>query len=215
MIQYAGLWLPDGEAHLITQIAKGPKVDGIGTYQLAKLELALFHVKRRRVAVDIGAHAGTWSRILAKHFERVEAFEPKPEHCECFKRNVLDANVVLHKVALGAAAAGEVRLTTQDGHSMHTFVVPHGETVAEMRTLDSFELGDVDFVKIDVEGYERQVLLGALETLKRWRPVLVVEQKVGNGRIYEGDDYAALKLLEKIGARRAAQKSGDFVMVWS
>lgn len=215
MIQYAGLWLPDGENHLIPEIAKSPMVDGIGTYQLSKIEMALFHVKQFRTAVDVGAHVGTWSRILAKRFGRVEAFEPKPAHCECFERNVDAANVRLHRCALGSSP-GEVQLTTPDGNSGHTYIVAYGdgETNAEMRTLDEFGFDDVDFIKLDTEGYEERVLLGALQTLKRCRPTLIVEQKPNNGRRYGGDDHAALKLLKRLGAQIVAQKSGDYVMTW-
>jgi len=49
-----------------------------------------------------------------------------------------------------------------------------------MRTLDSFDYTDIGFIKIDVEGYEYKVLLGAKETIKKYRPVLLVEQNRGN-----------------------------------
>ena len=64
MIQCRGIWLPDGEEHLIPHIEKGPLVDGKGTYQLHKLEMALAHVKQFRRAADAGATAergrGCW-----------------------------------------------------------------------------------------------------------------------------------------------------------
>ena len=54
MMQCRGIWLPDGEEHLIPHIEKGPLVDGKGTYQLHKLEMALAHVRKFRRAVDAG-----------------------------------------------------------------------------------------------------------------------------------------------------------------
>ena len=57
-MQCRGIWLPDGEEHLIPHIDKGPLVDGKGTYQLHKLDMALEHVRQFRRAVDCGGHVG-------------------------------------------------------------------------------------------------------------------------------------------------------------
>jgi FkbM family methyltransferase len=213
MKEICGIWLPDHEEHLLPHILKGPLVDGKGTYQLPKIQLALSHTKGRRFAVDVGAHVGLISRILAMDFEHVEAFEPLPDHQQCFTQNVWAENVTLHGCALGSAP-GEVMICRFPGNSGHSHVADHGDIAVPLQTLDSFELEAVDFVKIDTEGYERDVLLGAIETLKRCRPTLMVEQKPNNGRRYGGDDYAALKLLERLGARRVAQKAGDYILVW-
>lgn len=214
MIQCRGIWLPYHETHLQPHIEKSPQIEGSGTYQYSKLEMALRHVKERRVAVDIGAHVGLWSRVLAMKFDRVEAFEPMPAHRDCFVLNVTAENVILHPYALGASE-GEARMATFHGNSGHSHVAETGEILVPMRTLDSFGLKDVDFVKIDCEGYERHVLLGAVETLKRSKPTLIVEQKPRNGSRYGHGDHGALRLLERLGARIVAQKAGDYVMTWS
>lgn len=213
MKQCGGLWLPNHEQHLVAYIEGSPKIDGKGTYQLHKLEMALAHVGQRRVALDIGAHVGTWSRILAARFDRVEAFEPMPDHCDCFRRNVLADNVALHEVALGARA-GEAKLRLTSGNSGHTHIAPDGQLAVEMHTLDEYAFDEVDFVKIDCEGYEHDVLMGGLETLRRCRPVLIVEQKPNNGRRYGHGDHGALDLLKRMGARVVAQKAGDYVLTW-
>lgn len=214
MIECRGIWLPDQETHLQSHIEAGPEVDGLGTYQLYKLELALRYVKNHRVAVDIGAHVGLWSRILAKRFDKVEAFEPLLVHRECFSLNVLSDNVVLHDCALDLAE-GEVRMMMYPGNSGHSHVVEIGGMVVPTKTLDNFDLEDVDFIKIDCEGYERHVVVGAIDTLERCKPTLIVEQKPSNGSRYGHGDLGAVRLLEKLGARVVAQKSGDFVMMWS
>jgi FkbM family methyltransferase len=213
MIQCRGIWLPSHEEHLLPHIEGSPIIDGAGTYQYAKLEMALRHVKQFRVAVDIGAHVGLWSRVLASRFDRVEAFEPMPEHRDCFVLNVAADNVSLHDCALGASEA-EARMTIFHGNSGHSHVADGGEVVVPMLTLDSFGLEDVDFCKIDVEGYERNVILGAIDTLKRCKPTLIVEQKPRNGSRYGHGDHGALRLLERLGAKTVAQKAGDYVMVW-
>lgn len=214
MIKCRGIWLPDHETHLQPHIERGPLVDGKGTYQFQKIELALSHVKQWRTAVDVGAHVGLWARVLAGRFERVEAFEPKSEHHECWERNVMAANVALHRCALGARP-GPARMVTINGNSGHSHVTDDGAVEIQMQTLDSFRLDDVDFVKIDTEGYEREVVLGATETLRRCKPVMIVEQKPNNGRRYGHGDYGALKLLEMMGATIVAKKAGDYVLTWA
>lgn len=213
MIQCNGIWLPDHEVHLQPHIEKGPEINGAGTYQYAKLEMALRYVKSFRLAVDIGAHVGLWARVLATCFERVEAFEPMPAHRDCFIRNVTADNVVLYDCALGSRK-GEIRMTTYVGNSGHSHVAETGEIVVPMTTLDSVGLDVVDFIKLDTEGYEREVLYGAVDTLKRCRPTLIVEQKPANGSRYGGGDHGALRFLEKLGARIVAQKAGDYVLTW-
>lgn len=213
MIQVHGIWLPAHEKHLQGHILKGPLVDGLGTYQHHKIEMALAHTKGRRVVVDVGAHVGLWSRILAIHFDQVHAFEPSPDHCACFKRNVTSPNVTLHPVALGSGS-GRVRIDTPAGNSGHTHVVSANGVEVPLRRLDSFDISDVDLIKIDTEGYEREVLAGALETLGIWKPTLIVEQKPGNARRYGDGDFSALRFLEILGAKNVAQKSGDYVLTW-
>jgi FkbM family methyltransferase len=216
MIEHLGIWLPDNESHLQAEMDKRPLVDGKGTYQLHKIEMVLKHTPGRRTAIDVGGHCGMWSRILAKEFAWVEAFEPIPEHVECFERNVLAENVRLHTCALGAEEDA-LQMLRYPGNSGHTHAVTVGvcTDVVRQRTLDSFALTEVDLIKIDCEGWELNVLRGARETLDRWRPTLIVEQKAGNGSRYGYDDRAAIPWLENLGAKMVAQKAGDYVFVWS
>ena len=59
-------------------------------------------VKNKRVAVDVGAHIGLWSRYLARHFVNVLSFEPVLENAACFKKNLENvSNVWLGEVAVG------------------------------------------------------------------------------------------------------------------
>lgn len=66
---------------------------------------------------------------------------------------------------------------------------------AKIRTLDSFDLPTIDFMKIDCEGYEFPVLKGAAETLRRCKPVIVVEQKPHPNFAKQWEQYAAIKFL--------------------
>jgi FkbM family methyltransferase len=217
--QVRGIWLPEAEEHLIAHIERGPDFAGAGTYQLWKLQAAFPYIKNFRHAVDIGAHVGLWSRILARCFARLTAFEPIEEHRACFKENVRPGQgceIDLQPFAL--AGADEVlcfAVSPESTGGTHVKLEDDGggpQVVA--RPLDSFALSQIDFLKIDCEGYEYFVLQGAEETVRRDRPCIVVEQKPGKGSMYGLDDKDAVKLLQSWGAELKFEIAGDFCFAW-
>ncbi len=217
MKQFQGIWFPDHETHLQKWMAEaGEIVDGKGTYQIKKLRAAVGLCAQKRVAVDIGGHVGLWSMQLAKTFPRVHAFEPVKEHGDCFQRNVFEDNrecashVSLHDCALGEKA-GSISIHTSAGSSGDSWV--EGEGSIPMHTLDSFELQDVDFMKLDCEGFEYFALLGGEETIKRCKPVIIVEQKPGRAQKFGLHETQAVTYLKALGYRLVREMGGDYLMV--
>lgn len=225
--QVHGAWLPDREDYLIDDIAQSPRFAGGPTVQFKKFARAFPEFRQFRHAVDIGANVGLWTRVMAACFDRVTAFEPNPECWEAFWLNVperqgfvdrfasidQDRRIKLHPLALGAEA-GEVRLFTKRRSTAFTRVKDDGDTAVEQRTLDSFDLHDVDFIKIDVEGWEHNVVKGGVETIRRCKPVMIVEQKPNNAELHGLKQFGAVNLLKKWGAREVANVSGDVIMAW-
>jgi FkbM family methyltransferase len=200
-----GWWLPSAEQHLV------PFLQRDGSYQARHRTEALSHVKRWRRAVDIGAHIGLWARELAERFDSVLAFEPVEAHRACFLRNVGAINVELSPFALGERP-GLVAFDWDGKNTGHARVAEGIEGDIPMRTLDEYELEDVDFVKVDAEGYEVKILRGSQETLLRCRPVVCVEQKRW---VYEGEhQYSAVEFLASLGMVQLARVSDDIVMGW-
>jgi FkbM family methyltransferase len=218
MKQVDGWWFPDHERHLIDWMAnpKGRKIiNGRSAYQgkkqLAAMELV--PADRRRTAIDVGAHIGLWSFNLAHWFKRVEAFEPVAAHRECWQANMSTRQdeVSLHPYALGDREA-MVAIHTADTSSGDSWV--KGKGSIPMKTLDSFHFEDVDFIKIDCEGYEEFVLRGATSTIMLWRPVICVEQKRDMAAKKFGlETLGAVKFLQDLGYRQAIEISGDHIMV--
>lgn len=214
MKEIRGIWFPDNDTHFAAQLAHNPLIDGRGTYQFRKYQAALPYVRGRGHAVDIGAHVGLWSRVMAIAFAKVTAFEPLPGHVACFERNVTAAHVTLHAVAL-AEKAGEARLASGADNSGNAAVCDEGGETVKVRTLDSFRLKDIDFVKIDVEGFEVPVIHGGEKTLKREKPAIIVEQKPnGSAERYGRGRFDALDLLKSWGAEVVFEIGGDFLLVW-
>ena len=145
-------------------------LEDAGGGQELQRDHALGYVKNWRGCVDIGSNIGQWTRPLAEKFEKVICFEPNPNFRECFRRNIHESNVELFPYALSDSK----HMAHQEFNSTQ-IEAGHGDI--QCRTLDSFELTNLDFVKIDVDGSEIPLLNGALETLAQNRPVLNIEMK--------------------------------------
>lgn len=138
-------------------------------HDLGHLRAALQHFDGRRLAVDGGAHRGIWTREMADaDFESVMAFEPVRD----LWRQIPDAMTVSYQLALGERA-GRCSIESGPENSGQGHIVP-GDDV-EVVALDSFELQDLDFLKLDVEGYELPALKGAEKTILRCNPAIMVE----------------------------------------
>lgn len=180
-------------------------------YQGDRLKAALPFCRQRRLALDVGAHIGLWAVQLAEHFEQVAAFEPHPDSFAALAENVAGKAVALHQYALG----NEIGTTWLSEIGLAAHVAPAGEngTVEiEVVNLDAIELPPIDFLKIDVEGFETFVLRGGARTIQRDRPVIVIEQK--HERRYGLDDQAAVKLLKQWGAVVEWRMKNDYCLRW-
>ena len=145
-------------------------LEDAGNGQLAQRNAALKYVNSWRVCLDIGSNIGQWTRPLAKRFTSVICFEPNPNFRQCFKRNIAETNVVLWPYGL----SNKEHQAQQDFNST---ILNEGAGDIQCRTLDSFGLTNVDFVKIDVDGFEVPLLEGARDTLTRNTAVINIEMK--------------------------------------
>jgi FkbM family methyltransferase len=131
--------------------------------------IARIPLDERSVVLDIGANIGVMTRIFARRAAHVHAFEPAPRALALLRANAPD-NATIHPVAL-ADRCGTVRFAEVESLDMSSISNEGVEVPA--RTVDSLGLKP-DFIKIDVEGYEIQVLRGARETLKAG-PIIMFE----------------------------------------
>ena len=222
--EWRGLWFPEGETHQISWMARNQAVvDGKPAYQYHKYRKAKEVCKTHRVAIDIGANVGLWSRVMCLDFQTVRAFEPVPLYRKCLKLNAPKA--VVHACGLGSKPAvldmacrteGSYGDTAPASGRNGEFVVARGVDIV---TLDSFlkisrDFTEIDFIKVDCEGFEQMVIEGAEQTIKSCKPVIIVEQKKGNGKAFGLPDDSAVKLLESWGMRVEREISGDYLMVW-
>ena len=156
-----------------------------GQFSQGEVEIFTHFLRPGMVALDIGANIGAHTVPMAQLVGpkgAVVAFEPQP-----MLHRILCANLVLNSIPNSityAMALGDSQGTCQipvldysqsnnyGGVSMD--MVDEGEPIPIGR-LDDFQLERVNFIKLDVEGFESKVLGGAVETIRRCRPVMYVE----------------------------------------
>lgn len=172
------------------------------------MDKVFLHCKNFRTAVDVGAHIGLCTDVMAKRFKSVWAFEPTGENYLCLQANIGD-RAQLERVALGAFLSYGYTVLPEGGNSGMWYLKEGGEGGVAVMTLDSYELADVDLIKIDTEGFEGCVIEGALDTISQGKPVIVFEDN-GNGRKYFGDEWVDPKpLLANLGYQRRARFNKD------
>lgn len=175
-----GLLFPD-----IPDIARDFAIHG--SYEQNLIAWVASLVDSSTVFLDIGAHVGTYSLGVAPHCAAVHSFECSPKTFNYLCANIalrdLYAKITPHRYALGSEAGTlpyYMHSPDGGGNSCLSFDRASNHVNVEVRTLDSFHLENVGFIKIDVEGFEIEVLKGAVETLKSnnyprilfesWRP---------------------------------------------
>jgi FkbM family methyltransferase len=152
--------------------------------------------------------------ILCDHFATVVAFEPV--FAKHFRRNLESKpNVLLHEVAL-SDGPGSVEMEIVGWNSGATHITKsstgEGNQIMTAR-LDDYRLDEVDLIKVDVEGWEFQVLRGAEETMLRSRPVVIFEQKGYEKELY-GFSHDCVGYMQSLGARVLETKGKDIIMGW-
>lgn len=128
---------------------------------------------RSKEILDIGAYNGDSILSLDKYgASRIVAYEPSQNNIERLKET-LNKNPHRTDVEIVSKAVGDTNTEVHLSGEGSTATVKEGDGVEQIR-IDDQDRGEVGFIKIDVEGYEQQVLEGALETIQRDRPVLSV-----------------------------------------
>ena len=200
-----GSWLfPPDETHL-------PQMLREDQYQQRQRTLSLEGMTRFRTAIDVGANVGLWTRELGEKFQRVIAFEPIEEFRTCLLNNVHTANIVILAECLGNQA-GEVAMTRVRGNAGHTHIDPTRKGTTPISRLDDHAFTEVDYIKIDCEGYEFEVLEGAEQTIRRERPRLIVECKPHLGK---DQQYRSRDLILSWGYRLRPYHGDDLVFEYA
>jgi FkbM family methyltransferase len=215
MVEHYGWKFPDFETHLPRMLKKSVDKGLPAEYQVAVRRRSIDLCKNRDLALDIGANVGLWSRDFVGSFKRVIAFEPVALFRECLEHNVQGKNFEVHPIALGDQDTQGTMIITEDnsGHS-HLDPATMGSGSVKVVRLDTLNFHDVSYIKIDCEGYEYRILQGAEQTIRRCKPVVVIEQKPHDAYSKQYGQFAAVALLQAWGMIKLDQVRDDWIMGW-
>jgi len=168
-----------------------------------EFELLPFLCDNHKISVDIGANLGSYTSRLTKYSQTCWAFEPVPKLAK-FLRRAFGDKIIVKEVALSSKSGKAELVVPKNVYAFSTLekdnsLENHKEIekiLVEVRRLDDYDLKNVGFIKIDVEGHEEEVLKGALNTLKNSKPILLIELEE---RHRSDAVHSARKFLEGIG----------------
>jgi FkbM family methyltransferase len=197
------VFISEGVAAGLTFNAGKTNIDAVfGKYEPPLQQTFFNHLKPGDVVYDIGANAGFFTVIAAKlvgSSGKVYAFEPAPENAAIIRRNLQQNNfsnvTVIEKAVSASTGTAELLLAKYaGGHTLAAVGTPpdlKGSLAVQLVSIDRLveqqEIEPPQFVKIDVEGAEIEVLKGMSQTIRQFKPTI----------IYEVDDETQEALLAK------------------
>lgn len=167
-----------------------------GGYEKSSIKAFLSSIPHGRngTILDIGANVGNHSLAFSQVFKTIHSFEPNPLLWSQFEQNMLLnrlKNVYLHKVGL-ADRDDELTLhmidkpnfglgtfSTVEQYDLPLKAIVKCPIWHASNYLSRIGVGKIDAIKIDVQGFEPEVLIGLAEVLKRDKPILWCEIGAG------------------------------------
>jgi len=135
-------------------------------------------VKQFNTVIQAGGNCGMYPRFYANYFENVYTFEPCPINYACLELNCVGDQYHKYFGGLGADTLSKTIVRkSMINVGEHQISETPGDTV--MYTIDGLNLEQCDLIHLDVETYEPKVLIGALQTIQKFRPPIILEQGSG------------------------------------
>ena len=197
-----GFWIPSNDVHIEQWRSGQPFTQNKCLNKF--LEYCNSQNKKFRTVLDIGAWCGTWSKALEPYSKKVIAFEPDRVHFSCLEKNCT-INCTPRNEAVGAKE-GMISLSDDD-FTQAKRVISEGSI--KMIAIDDLAYEQVDLIKIDVEGYEMEVLKGAKRTLTNTQYLMI--ELNNNTKKYGSSNNDVESYLRDIGFRVLIQHWPDKV----
>ena len=173
----------ENDSHISRWVEESGRLD----HDQYSLSYILKYIKEGDCIVDAGAFIGDHTLAYLKAVGprgKVIAFEPNPEAYQCLLHNCPEAECVL--AGLGDKDQKLSFATNENVGASH--ISCSGDKQVDIVALDSYKLEHLDFLKLDVEGFEISALQGANKTINRFRPTMWIE--VNEGALNRNDETA-------------------------
>jgi FkbM family methyltransferase len=160
-----------------------------GTYDRHGLELTkiiLMHLDKP-VCLDIGANVGVYSLFMSTFASKIYSFEPLPRNYTIFQKNVALnhlTNIDIHTYGLSNEDKVDYFYVNKNfNYGAGSFDADHQDVSDKSEIMLQLKIGDnelseckkIDFIKMDIEGFEYQAIRGLQNTLVKHRPILMME----------------------------------------
>ena len=145
-------------------------------------------VKRKQTVLQAGGNCGIYTREYAQHYENVYTFEPDATNMNCLVLNTSDCNNIIKFQACMGESQGMTAiqnpLEIMDIGSIHVktpkelhenMLVVESKANIPILTIDDIAFSTLDLIHLDIEGYELFALKGGSNTIKKYKPVIVLE----------------------------------------
>lgn len=127
--------------------------------------------------VQAGGNVGIFPYYFSKVFDQVYTFEPDPKNFQCLEFNLKTCdNVRAFNCGLGdRETRASMRLSSNNCGAHRTEEDENGDV--SLLTIDCLGLSECDMIYLDIEGFEKKALTGASETIRKYRPLILIENK--------------------------------------
>lgn len=171
-------------------------------------ELISKYCKNKKVVVQAGGNCGLFVKSYASLFETIYTFEPDPKNFYCLVNNVEEQNVIKIQACLGNShKLVGLKIKKYNAGVTRVSDVP-GDVPSFM--IDDLGLDQCDLIHLDIEGYEFFALEGAIETIKKNKPVICIEW-LNYNRLYQVSQENILNWLSDLGYTEVGRVYSDII----
>jgi FkbM family methyltransferase len=195
-----------------------PISDESATYDALLKEMDLIdiirpYLKKKGTMVQAGGNCGLFIEPFVLEFENVYTFEPDPINFYCLTMNLPYPNIFKYQACLGHEHKLVPMNDSQTCGATHIDNNNINPTTPMLR-IDDLNLQSCDLIQLDTEGFEYYGLIGGLETIRRFKPVLCIEMNSPWARRYGVELSQIDKLLcDDLGYVIKEKHSADVIYV--
>lgn len=190
------------------------------------------YINKESIVLEAGCHIGSHTIKLGMISKKVYAFEPMPKSNFLLEMNI-EINNLKNIILSNKGLSNINKITSFDwipdgnpgssglsdnpmGRPNYYKEITENKIFVELISIDSLNLDKIDFIKIDVEGYEELVIDGAIETIKKFKPIIVLESWYNHygGINFEFTKNKFIKLLN-FGYKLYNIKGPDYIFLYN
>jgi FkbM family methyltransferase len=174
------------------------------------------YVKDKNIMIQAGGNCGYLLSSFVDHFNTIYTFEPDAVNFYCLNQNVTSQNVIKMQSCLGEVAhtVKVQQLIRPNRPNDIGGVHVDGKGYIPTVTLDSLNLLGCDLIQLDIEGYEYKALLGAKNTIQKYKPVLCIEFCEKWLNRYDDDSEKVILLLNNLGYTQVDEYGVDKIFTY-